>query len=141
MDYSVPSDLRVIDANNDGLADKIYVGDMGGQMWRFDIHNGEPTESLVTGGVIADLADDTEAGTRRFYYAPELAPITEGVSTGCPCRSAADGAHPYTRASMTAFYMLRISASPTSSTRRQDENGDIAYQPVEEDEPYDAMET
>jgi len=36
--YSIPSDLRVLDIDSDGLTDRIYVGDMGGQLWRFDIN-------------------------------------------------------------------------------------------------------
>jgi type IV pilus assembly protein PilY1 len=35
MNYSVPSTVRLIDENNNGFVDKVYVGDMGGQMWRF----------------------------------------------------------------------------------------------------------
>ena len=40
MDYSIPARIRVVDIDGDGLADRMYAGDMGGQVWRFDIHNG-----------------------------------------------------------------------------------------------------
>lgn len=78
MDYSIPSDVRVIDLDGNGFADRMYVGDMGGQVWRFDIANGETATNLVTGGVIAQLgaapsADPDLADTRRFYYAPDVA--------------------------------------------------------------------
>ena len=63
MQYSIPSDLRVIDINSDGLADQIYFGDMGGQVWRMDIDNRQDTsDSLSTrlsAGVIAELGDDS----------------------------------------------------------------------------------
>jgi type IV pilus assembly protein PilY1 len=81
MDYSIPSDVRVIDLDGNGLADRLYVGDMGGQVWRFDIHNTQPAASLVTGGVIAQLGaapnptTATLAETRRFYYPPSVAPV------------------------------------------------------------------
>jgi len=42
MLYSIPSDIRVIDANLDGNADQMYVGDMGGQVWRFDFNTSNP---------------------------------------------------------------------------------------------------
>src|SRR5690606_15046522 len=35
MLYSIPSSIRAIDINNDKLVDQLYVGDMGGQVWRF----------------------------------------------------------------------------------------------------------
>ena len=37
MKYSVPSDMAAVDVNGDGLIDRLYVGDMGGQIWRFNI--------------------------------------------------------------------------------------------------------
>ena len=40
----------MLDLNQDGLADRMYVGDMGGQVWRFDIFNGEVVSKLVEGG-------------------------------------------------------------------------------------------
>ncbi|MGK0227656.1 MAG: type IV pilus assembly protein PilY1 [Gammaproteobacteria bacterium] len=48
MDYSITSDVRVLDIDADGLTDRLYVGDMGGQVWRFDINSGhEAGETLV----------------------------------------------------------------------------------------------
>ena len=55
MQYSFPSDLKVIDLDGDNFADRIYASDMGGQIWRFDIFNGQPAATLVNGGVIAQL--------------------------------------------------------------------------------------
>ncbi|MGD9044189.1 MAG: PilC/PilY family type IV pilus protein, partial [Desulfobacterales bacterium] len=34
MDYSVVSDVKIVDADHNGFVDKVYVGDLGGQMWR-----------------------------------------------------------------------------------------------------------
>jgi type IV pilus assembly protein PilY1 len=58
----------------------MYVGDMAGQLWRFDIWNGKPASSLVTGGVIASLGakEDPahpEAARRRFYAAADVAGV------------------------------------------------------------------
>ena len=58
MQYSIPSDVTVIE--KEGLASQIYVGDMGGQLWRFDIPNTDKTGAdLVDGGVIARLSGTT----------------------------------------------------------------------------------
>ena len=35
MNYSVASTVKVVDEDDNGFVDKIYIGDLGGQMWRF----------------------------------------------------------------------------------------------------------
>ena len=82
MDHAIPSDVAVLDIDGDGYADRMYVGDMAGQLWRFDISNGSIANSLVAGGVIASLGtrDDsphTAAATRRFYNPPDVAAVTK----------------------------------------------------------------
>jgi len=86
MQYSIPSDVKVLDMNSDLFADRMYVGDMGGQVWRFDIHNGQPISDIVTGGVVAQLggAPNTSPGateSRRFYYSPDLALVGDEYSS------------------------------------------------------------
>ena len=77
MDYSFPSTMSVVDINQDGLADMWFAADTGGQLWRFDIRNGETLANLVSGGVIADLgvAGGTNSITanRRFFASPSVA--------------------------------------------------------------------
>ena len=81
MDHSIPADIAVLDVNGDGYADRMYVGDMAGQVWRFDIFNGQSKSSLVTGGVIASLgahdlsSNPAVADTRRFYNTPDVAVV------------------------------------------------------------------
>jgi len=83
MNNSIPSRVSVIDTNGDGFADRMYVGDMGGRLWRFDIYNNQAASSLVTGGVIARLGAGVKPpGTplgnsenRRFYNAPDVSLI------------------------------------------------------------------
>jgi type IV pilus assembly protein PilY1 len=82
MTNSIPAGLTVIDTNGDTFADRIYAGDMGGRLWRFDIANGQPARSLVTGGVLAKLGagsnpNATAADARRFYNAPDVALISQ----------------------------------------------------------------
>ena len=84
MRYSIPADVRVIDLDIDGFADRFYAADMGGQVWRFDVFNGRTPAGLITGGVIAQLGgapDDSPvpAETRRFYHAPDIALAGRGA--------------------------------------------------------------
>jgi type IV pilus assembly protein PilY1 len=61
MIYSIPSDISRVDTNDDGKIDRLYVGDMGGRMWRFDISNPNPTS--WTGGI----KFTANSGTKIFY--------------------------------------------------------------------------
>ena len=63
---------RCIDTNSDGFADRMYAGDMGGRIWRFDIFNGNHAGSLVTGGVIAQLGRGDVAGATHAGQPPLL---------------------------------------------------------------------
>lgn len=82
MQHSIPAALRVLDLTRDGRADRMYVGDLGGRLWRFDILNDQPRATLVEGGVLASLggaaAGDSPdpADLRRFYETPDVVPIS-----------------------------------------------------------------
>ena len=78
MKRSIPGGIRVIDISGDGFADRMYAADLGGQILRFDIHNGTTGSGFVTGGVIAQLGAEGLSGTpslpdtRRFYTSPDV---------------------------------------------------------------------
>ncbi len=57
MKYSIPSDLSLLDSDGDGAVDRIYVGDMGGQVWRVDLSSQIDTgaNGTSTGFIFADL--------------------------------------------------------------------------------------
>ena len=78
MTNSMPADPTIVDISGDGLADIIYVSDLRGQVFRFDINNANTSlTSLVTGGRIASLAGATAADNRRFFNSPDVALIRE----------------------------------------------------------------
>jgi type IV pilus assembly protein PilY1 len=127
MDRAIPNAIRVIDMTGDGLADRMYASDLGGQLWRFDILNGQAPSSLVTGGVIAQLgaegmATSTAADTRRFYNAPDISLITDktqqrryiAVSIGSGYR-----AHPFDLSATDRFYSVRDGDVFTRLTQAQ----------------------
>lgn len=37
MDYAIPSDVYFMDSDFDGLSDRLYVGDLGGRVWRMEL--------------------------------------------------------------------------------------------------------
>ncbi len=120
MHYSIPSDVRVIDLNGDGLADQLYVGDMGGQLWRFDIANGQTGASLIKGSVILDVNGGNGAGNRMFFYPPSVA--LEKTNNGSFYLAVALGsgwrAHPLDTVVQDRFYVLRQPlGAPSSYTK------------------------
>lgn len=115
MNRAIPNEIRVIDLNGNGLADRMYASDISGQVWRFDVMNGQAPASLITGGIIArigaeGLATPLAADTRRFYNAPDASLFLDnvqnrrfiGVSIGTGYR-----AHPFDLSAADRFYSLR----------------------------------
>jgi type IV pilus assembly protein PilY1 len=113
MTHSIPAALRVLDMDGDGLADRMYVGDMGGVVWRFDIVNGQPAPTLVTGGPLATLgaatlASPALADVRRFYATPDVAEVISNnklwltVNLGSGFRE-----HPLDTSTYDEFYSIR----------------------------------
>ncbi len=113
MVNAIPSAINVLNLGQDKFADRMYVGDMGGRLWRFDINNGAVVTDLVDGGVLATLgaggiAGATAADTRRFYNRPEVVPLQIGgnfvftINIGSGYR-----AHPLNTATEDEFFSIR----------------------------------
>jgi type IV pilus assembly protein PilY1 len=65
MTYSIPSDIARVDTNDDGKIDRLYVGDIGGRMWRFDIGATDP--GSWTGRIIFTGSTGT-----KIFYPPDV---------------------------------------------------------------------
>jgi type IV pilus assembly protein PilY1 len=69
MTYSIPSDIAKIDTDGDGFIDRLYVGDMGGRMWRFDTSNSNP---LNWTGKILFRSNTATGDARKNFYPPDV---------------------------------------------------------------------
>jgi type IV pilus assembly protein PilY1 len=50
MNFSIPSAPTAVDLDNDGYIDRVYIGDAGGQLWKFNV---APTGgTTISGGLI-----------------------------------------------------------------------------------------
>ena len=112
MQYSMPARVKPIDIDGDGYVDRLYAGDMGGQLWRIDIDNdaNAATSLSVTGGRIANLAIDGSVNdNRRFYNPPDAALIIEEGQAPYISIVAASGyrAHPLQTNTKDRAYMIR----------------------------------
>lgn len=78
MKNSMPASAAIVDINGDGFVNYLYAADTGGRVFRIDINQKNTGASdFAEGGVIAELADNTEAGNRRFYNKPSVAIVKD----------------------------------------------------------------
>jgi len=104
MIYSIPSDLTIIDSDNNGMVDRAYFGDLGGQIWRVDFDN-----VAITGDITLTKFADLDNGDHQpLFYKPSISLNRErgkrflAVSIG-----SGDRTQPMLASSENAFYMLR----------------------------------
>jgi type IV pilus assembly protein PilY1 len=80
MRYAIPSRPAVLDTNFDGFADVVYIGDVGGQMWKWDI-SAKGQDTVGSDGIIDNwsygifftapsASDGTSTRYKSFYYPP-----------------------------------------------------------------------
>ncbi len=126
MVHSIPGNITVLDTNSDGYSDRMYAGDLGAQVWRWDITNGNARSTLVAGGVIASLGSHDETthlavNNRRFYNAPDVAAIQQ--PGGAPFLNIAIGSgyrgHPLNTTIRDRFYSIRDTNGFVALTQAQ----------------------
>ena len=61
MNFSLAASPSAVDLDNDGYIDRIYIGDVGGQLWKFDVS----PAAIVSGGLVTNWT-----GRRFFAGAP-----------------------------------------------------------------------
>jgi len=73
--YAIPSQITAINADFDGgnYLDRLVVGDLGGNVWRFDID--DPVPANWRGEQLASLsANPLAEPKRKFFFPPAVAP-------------------------------------------------------------------
>ena len=64
MNFSFAASPTAVDLNGDGYIDRVYIGDVGGQLWKFDVS----TPATIAGGVITNWTQ-SQKGKRLFTAA------------------------------------------------------------------------
>jgi type IV pilus assembly protein PilY1 len=115
MDYPIPSDVSLMDSDGDGITDRLYVGDLGGNLWRIDLSadltTGTGAKAIVGKlATVSDIADPLDQ--RKFFYKPDVVQAYESnfssvgrydivtINTG-------DRAHPLDESVQDRFYAFR----------------------------------
>ncbi|MEW6740472.1 MAG: pilus assembly protein [Nitrospirota bacterium] len=81
MAYSIPAHPAIVDTDNDGFIDTAYVGDLGGNMWRFKFCTSGQGSSCSTtnwsGGLLYNASGGGE-GLRPVYSSATVAKDASG---------------------------------------------------------------
>jgi type IV pilus assembly protein PilY1 len=72
MNYSIPASPLALDLNGDGYIDRLYIGDIGGQLWKFDLS----AAATLSGGNSGTVNNWT--GKRFFVASADANPPAEG---------------------------------------------------------------
>jgi len=145
MKYSMPADPALLDHDGDGHTDQIYIGDMGGQVWRFDVDKtAGSVGSSISGGVIADLSGTEEKDNRRIYSRIDAVLVSlDGsrylyLSVGTGYR-----AHPLDEKINDRFYVLRQSdfaELPPGYGFLDSTQSDPTFRPITEADLFDVTD-
>lgn len=109
MKWGVPGGIAVVDLNLDGLADYLYFGDLGGQIFRVNLDNTASSGSDLVEGVVrlAALGGTGTADHRRFYEAPAVGYQRNGLSeTLYVALGSGYRAHPLDTDTQEGFYVV-----------------------------------
>jgi len=68
LKYSVVSEIKTVDRNNDGMVDHIYFGDLAGQAFRIDF--GRSKDAFTTQGTKILNLHKSDGTSPRFYLSP-----------------------------------------------------------------------
>jgi hypothetical protein len=73
MNHALPATAAVIDSDMDGFADRAYVGDLGGNIWRFSFCKASDGDGCTTAHWKGSLFFQRDANTGPVYTAPAVA--------------------------------------------------------------------
>ncbi len=115
MSFAIPSDPLVVDRDNNGYIDHIYIGDTGGQLWRFNVAS---TDTSDWAGTLVFTANTGSAVGRKVFFKPTA--TVRGDDTFIYFGTG-DREHPLNTAVTDRFYVVRDRQVPTSVA-----SGDVA---------------
>src|SRR2546429_1927833 len=129
MSFSLAANPTAVDLNNDGYVDHVYIGDVGGQLWKFDV-SADSTSSWSGKRLFAAAPSQTNPPangefypTQAFYGAPTLAFDTAMhlwlfIGTG-------DRNHP-NNTSTNRFYGIKETTTASSATLTESDLTDVS---------------
>ncbi len=77
LEHGIAAQVAILDSNGDGLTDRIYAPDTGGNLWRVDLPSATKSTWLVTH--LADFNGGDIANDRRFFNSPDIVRSVRGT--------------------------------------------------------------
>ena len=147
MAYSMPADVVLLNRDRDstrtlpgkeniqpllsGFADRVYAVDTGGQVWRLDLDDADPTKWKVT--LLAALAGSDLKDRRKFLFSPD---VVFGSDASGPYDAvlvgSGDREHPFDATITDRFYMLKdrgVKLEPSGANTIVDATFDASTNP------------
>jgi type IV pilus assembly protein PilY1 len=130
---SVAAPPTIVDGNSDGLIDRVYFADTGGNVWRLDAavpdRNAWDVNKLFAGGRHVSGMEDNDHD-RRFFNAPDV--VFASDETGdfdAVILGSGDRAHPLSDVVENWFYMIKDrntdSGSPPTTALTHNDLADL----------------
>ncbi len=125
---SIPSTVSVLDSNGDGLEDRAYVGDTGGNVWRVDFPSA--SNDNRSSWAITHFASLGGSEDRRFFHQPDIVQTkNNGAVFDAIVIGSGDRADPLETSVNNAVFMIKdtnVSSPPISPTTvTESDLGDI----------------
>ncbi len=100
MNRAIPSDIAKVDTDYNGLIERLYVGDLGGQMWRFNVNNPDP--SVWSASVLFSAPSG-----RKIFYPPDVTLEWSGSPYEMLFFGTGDREHPKEAVVVDRFYAIK----------------------------------
>ncbi|MBI3013667.1 MAG: hypothetical protein HYY65_01075, partial [Candidatus Tectomicrobia bacterium] len=122
LTWSLPSTPVAVDTDGNGYIDRVYVGDLGGQIWRFDFSSTNSSSWSGSRFFVANTSN-TATATQPFYYAPAVA--FDAQSRLWVYFGSGNREDPQNAASTNKFYAIRDESgiTPLNETNLSDVSG------------------
>jgi type IV pilus assembly protein PilY1 len=137
MLYSIPSEVTVLDSDRNGIVDRLYVGDMRGQIWRADLPEGDDPTALThrrdnwSVSLLANLSGAADAYDRRFFHRPDVIQTRDGNGPyDAIVIASGDRANPLESTDLNQLYVIKdrnvVSGKPPGLTLRNSDLTDVS---------------
>ena len=99
MTYAIPSEITPVDRDSNGRVDKLYFGDLGGNVWRADVSANDTANWTVTKLAALGCATGACGSTttpRKFFFPPAVLTLSSSTATNYDAvmLSSGDREHP-----------------------------------------------
>lgn len=126
---SIPADVALLDSDLDGIADRLYAADTGGNVWRLDMVGDFSDWRMTKLAVLGHTQNETSAGVRQFFGQPVIVRSLIRIETGKQAAvevpadwvllGSGDRAHPELHDSVANYYFALADRQVTPYKKAQ----------------------